>query len=60
MIAFQPHLTCGMGLFYLRVITYTGLRLLGNNTFGFEDLLNGGDKDYNGMIVQLNLSDITV
>jgi hypothetical protein len=49
-----------MGLFYLRVITYTGVRLLGNNTFGFEDLLNGGDKDYNGMIVQLNLSDSTV
>ncbi len=32
------------------------IRLLGNNTFGFEDLTNGGDKDYNDVIVQLNLS----
>ncbi|MEH1866210.1 MAG: hypothetical protein V7K69_14580 [Nostoc sp.] len=53
-IAFQPHLTCGMGLFYLRVITSTGFRLLGNNTFGFEDLPNSGDKNYNNMIVQGN------
>lgn len=32
------------------------IRMLGNNTFGFEDLANGGDKDYNDMIVQVNLS----
>ncbi|MEJ6482504.1 FG-GAP-like repeat-containing protein [Nostoc punctiforme UO1] len=32
------------------------IRLLGNNTFGFEDLPNGGDKDYNDMIVQVKLS----
>ncbi|WP_392530626.1 beta-propeller fold lactonase family protein [Nostoc sp. C117] len=32
------------------------IRLLGNNTFGFEDLANGGDKDYNDMIVQINLT----
>ena len=32
------------------------VRLLGNNTFGFEDFLNGGDKDYNDVIVQVNLS----
>ncbi|MBD2529330.1 beta-propeller fold lactonase family protein [Nostoc flagelliforme FACHB-838] len=32
------------------------IRLLANNTFGFEDLANGGDKDYNDMIVQVNLS----
>ncbi|MBW4674421.1 MAG: DUF4114 domain-containing protein [Desmonostoc geniculatum HA4340-LM1] len=32
------------------------IRLLGNNTFGFEDLVNGGDKDYNDVIVQLNFS----
>ena len=32
------------------------IRLLGNNTFGFEDLANGGDKDYNDMIVRVNLS----
>ncbi|MFN6525743.1 putative Ig domain-containing protein [Nostoc sp. ChiSLP03a] len=31
------------------------IRLLGNNTFGFEDLPNGGDKDYNDVIVQVNL-----
>ncbi|MEH1941488.1 MAG: putative Ig domain-containing protein [Nostoc sp.] len=32
------------------------IRLLGNNTFGFEDLANSGDKDYNDLIVQVNLS----
>ncbi|QMS87633.1 beta-propeller fold lactonase family protein [Nostoc edaphicum CCNP1411] len=32
------------------------IRLLGNNTFGFEDLPNGGDKDYNDVIVQVKLS----
>ena len=32
------------------------IRLLGNNTFGFEDLPNGGDKDYNDVIVRVNLS----
>ncbi|QKQ73186.1 DUF4114 domain-containing protein [Nostoc sp. TCL240-02] len=32
------------------------IRLLGKNTFSFEDLPNGGDKDYNDIIVQLNLS----
>ncbi len=32
------------------------IRLLGNNTFGFEDLPNGGDNDYNDVIVRLNLS----
>ncbi|MEH2115849.1 putative Ig domain-containing protein, partial [Nostoc sp.] len=32
------------------------IRLLGNNTFGFEDLPNGGDKDYNDVIVQVNLT----
>ncbi|WP_414512354.1 putative Ig domain-containing protein [Nostoc sp. PCC 9305] len=32
------------------------IRLLGNNTFGFEDLANGGDKDYNDVIVQVNLN----
>lgn len=32
------------------------IRLLENNTFGFEDLPNGGDKDYNNVIVQVNLS----
>ncbi|MDZ8221406.1 putative Ig domain-containing protein [Nostoc sp. ChiVER01] len=31
------------------------IRMLGNNTFGFEDLVNGGDKDYNDIIVQANL-----
>ncbi|MEH2333882.1 MAG: DUF4114 domain-containing protein [Nostoc sp.] len=32
------------------------IRLLENNPFGFEDLPNGGDKDYNNVIVQVNLS----
>jgi hypothetical protein len=32
------------------------IRLLGNNIFGFEDLPNGGDKDYNDVIVKVELS----
>ncbi|MEO1432064.1 MAG: DUF4114 domain-containing protein, partial [Cyanobacteria bacterium J06633_8] len=32
------------------------IRLLGDNTFGFEDLPNGGDLDYNDMIVKINFS----
>jgi hypothetical protein len=32
------------------------IRLLGNNTFGFEDLAGGGDKDFNDVIVRVNLS----
>ncbi|UKO97207.1 beta-propeller fold lactonase family protein [Nostoc sp. UHCC 0870] len=32
------------------------IHLLGDNTFGFEDLVNGGDRDYNDMIVRVNLS----
>ncbi|MEH2379699.1 MAG: DUF4347 domain-containing protein [Nostoc sp.] len=32
------------------------IRLFGNNTFGFEDLPNGGDKDYNDVLVQVNWS----
>ncbi|MGB3636505.1 MAG: DUF4114 domain-containing protein, partial [Rivularia sp. (in: cyanobacteria)] len=30
------------------------IRLLGDNTFGFEDLAGGGDLDYNDMIVKVN------
>lgn len=29
------------------------VRLLGNNTFGFEDLSGGGDRDYNDVIFQV-------
>ncbi|MBN3894640.1 MAG: DUF4347 domain-containing protein [Nostoc sp. NOS(2021)] len=32
------------------------IRLLGNNIFGFEDLPSGGDKDFNDMIVRVNMS----
>ena len=32
------------------------IRLLGNNVFGFEDLAGGGDKDYNDIIVKVNLT----
>jgi len=32
------------------------LRLLGDNTFGFEDLLGGGDLDYNDLVIQVNFS----
>jgi len=31
------------------------IRLLGDNTFGFEDVPSGGDFDYNDVIVQINL-----
>lgn len=31
------------------------IRLLGDNTFGFEDLPSGGDFDYNDMIVKVKL-----
>jgi RHS repeat-associated protein len=34
------------------------IRLLGDNTFGFEDLVNGGDLDYNDIIVKVNLQSI--
>ncbi|NEO69322.1 Ig-like domain-containing protein [Moorena sp. SIO3H5] len=32
------------------------IRLLGDNTFGFEDLFGGGDKDYNDVVAQVNLT----
>nr|WP_322657642.1 phytase [Dendronalium sp. ChiSLP03b]MDZ8203938.1 phytase [Dendronalium sp. ChiSLP03b] len=32
------------------------ISLLGNNIYGFEDLPNGGDKDFNDFIVQVNLT----
>lgn len=32
------------------------ISLLGDNIFGFEDLPNGGDKDFNDFIVKVNLS----
>ncbi|TAE61676.1 MAG: DUF4114 domain-containing protein [Nostocales cyanobacterium] len=34
------------------------VRLLGDNTFGFEDITGGGDNDFNDMIVQFNLQSI--
>ncbi|MBN3876875.1 DUF4114 domain-containing protein, partial [Nostoc sp. JL23] len=27
-----------------------------SNTFGFEDLANGGDKDFNDLIIKVNLT----
>ena len=30
------------------------IRLLGDNTFGFEDMVNGGDKDFNDAIIKIN------
>ncbi|MEH2339760.1 DUF4114 domain-containing protein [Nostoc sp.] len=30
--------------------------LLGNSTFGFEDLTSAGDKDFNNVFVRANLS----
>ncbi len=32
------------------------IRLLASNIFGFEDLPNGGDNDFNDAIVKVNLS----
>jgi hypothetical protein len=32
------------------------IRLLADNTFGFEDLLGGGDLDYNDMIIAVGLA----
>ncbi len=29
-------------------------RLLGNNTFGVEDLYGGGDRDFNDLVVKLD------
>ncbi|NET91596.1 MAG: DUF4114 domain-containing protein, partial [Kamptonema sp. SIO1D9] len=31
------------------------VRLLGDNTFSFEDLPGGGDRDYEDMVVQLKI-----
>lgn len=32
------------------------IRLLGDNTFGFEDMVSGGDGDFNDMIVKVNFA----
>ncbi|MBD2578265.1 DUF4114 domain-containing protein [Oscillatoria sp. FACHB-1406] len=32
------------------------IRLIGDNTFAFEDLYGGGDKDYNDYVVQVNFA----
>lgn len=29
------------------------IRSLGNNKFGFEDIIGGGDRDYNDMILSI-------
>ncbi|MBD2418298.1 cadherin domain-containing protein [Anabaena cylindrica FACHB-243] len=34
------------------------VRLLGDNTFGFEDLVNGGDGDFNDIVVKFELQAI--
>ncbi len=34
------------------------IRLLGDSTFGFEDLAGGGDLDYNDMIIKLNFTTV--
>ena len=34
------------------------IRMLGNNTFGFEDLVGGGDFDYNDIIVKVSLTPV--
>ncbi|MGB7379318.1 MAG: DUF4114 domain-containing protein [Rivularia sp. (in: cyanobacteria)] len=32
------------------------IRLIDENTFGFEDLANGGDQDYNDLIIKIDFS----
>jgi predicted extracellular nuclease len=32
------------------------IRLLGDNVFGFEDLLGGGDKDFNDIVAQVRIA----
>lgn len=32
------------------------IRLIDDNTFGFEDLVNGGDKDYNDLIIEMEFT----
>ncbi|MGK7926956.1 MAG: DUF4114 domain-containing protein [Spirulina sp.] len=32
--------------------------MLANNTFGFEDLVNGGDNDFNDMIIEVTLTQV--
>lgn len=32
------------------------VRLLGDNTFGFEDLFGGGDADFNDVVIQVNFA----
>ena len=34
------------------------IRMLGSNVFGFEDLPNGGDRDFNDIIVKVSLTAI--
>jgi len=34
------------------------IRLLGDNTFAFEDLAGGGDFDYNDLVVQLSVASV--
>jgi hypothetical protein len=34
------------------------VRLLGDNTFGFEDMVGGGDGDFNDAVVKVNLSSV--
>jgi hypothetical protein len=31
------------------------IRLLGDNTFGFEDMFGGGDRDYNDLIIKATI-----
>ncbi|MEL6778243.1 MAG: DUF4114 domain-containing protein, partial [Cyanobacteria bacterium J06597_16] len=32
------------------------VKMLGNNTFGFEDMLGLGDKDYNDFVVSFDIA----
>jgi len=32
------------------------VRVLGNNTFGFEDLFGGGDNDFNDLVFQVTIT----
>lgn len=32
------------------------VKMIGNNTFGFEDMVGGGDQDFNDMVVSVDIA----
>jgi Domain of unknown function (DUF4114) len=42
----------------MRFMLTLTIRLLGNNTFGVEDLYGGGDRDFNDVVVSINVKTV--